>query len=309
MIPANYTEVTEFILSGLTDCPDLQVPLFLVFLAMYAATLLGNFGMIVLIRMDLHLHIPMYYFLSHLAFVDICYSSVIIPKMLIHILEEEKTIGFSGCAAQLCCFVVFGIAECLLLAVMAYDRYVAICKPLLYPVIMCRQTCGWLVVGSYAVSMLHAVTHATFIFTFSFCQSNMINHYFCDIPPLIALSCSDTHTYKVVVFALVSINCLSTMTIIFVSYIYILPAILRICSPEGRRKAFSTCAPHLLVVTVFYGAILFMYLRPSSTYALAKDKVATLFYTVMTPMLNPLIYSLRNREVKVAVKRAVRRLQ
>nr|XP_009680900.1 PREDICTED: olfactory receptor 1044-like [Struthio camelus australis] len=301
--------VTEFILSGLTDCPDLQVPLFLVFLAMYAATLLGNFGMIVLIRMDLHLHIPMYYFLSHLAFVDICYSSVIIPKMLIHILEEEKTIGFSGCAAQLCCFVVFGIAECLLLAVMAYDRYVAICKPLLYPVIMCRQTCGWLVVGSYAVSMLHAVTHATFIFTFSFCQSNMINHYFCDIPPLIALSCSDTHTYKVVVFALVSINCLSTMTIIFVSYIYILPAILRICSPEGRRKAFSTCAPHLLVVTVFYGAILFMYLRPSSTYALAKDKVATLFYTVMTPMLNPLIYSLRNREVKVAVKRAVRRLQ
>ncbi|NXE56801.1 O1020 protein, partial [Casuarius casuarius] len=305
MIPENYTDVTEFILSGLTDCPDLQTPLFLVFLAMYTVTLLGNFGIIILIRADLRLHTPMYYFLSHLAFVDICYSSVIIPQMLVHILEEEKTIGFSGCAAQLYFFAVFGIAECHLLAVMACDRYVAICKPLLYPVIMCGRTCRWLTVGSYAISILHAVTHATFIFTFSFCRANIINHYFCDIPPLLALSCSDTHTYEVIVFALVSINCLSTMTIIFVSYIYILPTILRICSPEGRRKAFSTCAPHLLVVTMFYGAILFMYLRPSSTYTLAKDKVATLFYTVMTPMLNPFIYSLRNSDVKVAVKRAV----
>ncbi|XP_013802214.2 olfactory receptor 5AR1-like [Apteryx mantelli] len=309
MIPANYDEVTEFILSGLTDCPDLQVTLFLVFLVMYTVTLLGNFGMIILIRADLHFHTPMYYFLSHLAFVDICCSSVIIPQMLLHILEEEKTIGLSGCAAQLCFFVVFGIAECLLLAVMAYDTYVAICKPLLYPVIMCGWTCGWLVVGSYVVSILHAVTHATFIFTFSFCRDNIINHYFCDIPPLLAPSCSDTHTYEVVIFALVSINCLSTMTIIFVSYIYILPTILRICSPEGSRKAFSTCAPHLLVVTMFYGVTLFMHLRPSSTYTLAKDKVATLFYTVMTPMLNPFTYSLSNSNVKVAMKRAVQRMQ
>ncbi|KGL80327.1 Olfactory receptor 1038, partial [Tinamus guttatus] len=299
----NDTKVTEFILSGLTDCPHLQVPLFFIFLAMYTVTLVGNFGLIILIRMDLHLHTPMYYFLSHLAFVDICYSSVIIPQMLVHILEEEKTIGFSRCVAQLCFFVVFGITECLLLAVMAYDRYVAICKPLLYPVIMCRRTCGWLVAGSYAVSVLHAVTHATFILAFSFCRANIINHYFCDILSFLALSCSDTHIYEVVVFALVSTNCLSTMTIIFFSYIYILPTILRICSPEGRRKAFSTCAPHLSVVTMFYGAILFMYLRPSSTNTLAEDKVTTLFYTVMTPMLNPFIYSLRNREVKIAMKR------
>lgn len=251
----------------------------------------------------------MYYFLGHLAFVDVCYSSVILPKMLVQILMEEKTIGFLGCAAQLCCFVIFGVTECLLLAVMAYDRYVAICKPLLYPAIMCERTCRWLVAGSYCVGVLHAVTHTAFIFAFSFCRSNVINHYFCDIAPLLALSCSDTHTYEVVVLALVSLNCLSTMTIIFVSYTYILPTILRIRSPASRTKAFSTCASHLTVVTMFYGAILFMYLRPSSTYALDENKMATLFYTVMTPTLNPLVYSLRNSEVKAALRRAVGKRQ
>ncbi|KAF1585604.1 hypothetical protein FQV11_0012055, partial [Eudyptes moseleyi] len=309
MTPVNHTDLHEFVLLGLTTRPDLLVPLFLAFLAMYLVTLLGNFGIIILIRMDLHLHTPMYYFLGHLAFVDVCYSSIILPKMLVQVLTEEKTISFSGCAAQLCCFVVFGVTECLLLAVMAYDRYVAICKPLLYPAIMSGWTCRWLVAGSYAISILHAVTHTTFIFTFSFCRSNVINHYFCDIAPLLALSCSDTHTYEVVVLALVSINCLSTMTIIFVSYTYILPTVLRIRSPEGRRKAFSTCASHLTVVTMFYGAILFMYLRPSSTYALDENKTATLFYTIMTPTLNPLVYSLRNSEVKAALRRAVGRRQ
>ncbi|KFQ32255.1 Olfactory receptor 1019, partial [Mesitornis unicolor] len=299
----NHTDVHEFVLLGLTIHPDLQVLLFLAFLALYIVTLLGNFGIIMLIRTDFHLHTPMYFFLCHLAFVDICYSSIILPKMLVQILMEEKTISFMGCAAQLCLFVIFGVTECLLLAVMAYDRYVAICKPLLYPIIMCRWTCWWLVAGSYAVGILHTVTHTTFIFTFSFCRSNVINHYFCDIAPLLALSCSDTHTYEVVVLALVSINCFSTMTIIFVSYAYILPAVLRIHSPEGRRKAFSTCASHLTVVTMFYGAILFMYLRPSSTYALDENKMATLFYTIMTPVLNPLVYSLRNGEVKSALRR------
>lgn len=309
MSPVNHTDVHRFVLLGLTTRPDLQVPLFLAFLATYMISLLGNFGIIVLIRTDLHLHTPMYYFLGHLAFVDVCYSSVILPKMLVQILTEEKTIGFSGCATQLCCFVVFGVTECLLLAVMAYDRYVAICKPLLYPAIMDGWTCRWLVAGSYAVGVLHAVTHTAFIFTFSFCRSNVINHYFCDIAPLLALSCSDTHTYEVVVLALVSVNCLSTMTVIFISYTYILPAVLRIRSPEGRRKAFSTCASHLTVVTMFYGAILFMYLRPSSAYALDENKRATLLYTIMTPTLNPLVYSLRNREVKAALRRAVGRRQ
>ncbi|NXL85332.1 O1019 protein, partial [Alectura lathami] len=305
MTPINNTDVHEFVLLGLTTRTDLQVPLFLVFLAVYMVTLLGNFGMIVLIRTSLHLHTPMYYFLSHLAFVDICYSSVILPKMLAQILAEDKTIGFSECAAQLCFFIVFGITECLLLAVMAYDRYVAICKPLLYPVIMHRRMCRWLVVGSYTISVVHAVTHTTFIFTFSFCRSNVINHYFCDIAPLLALSCSDTSTYELVVLALVSTNCLSTMTIIFVSYIRILLSVLRIRSPRGRRKAFSTCTSHLTVVTMFYGAILFMYMRPSSTYMLDENKTATLFYTIVTPTLNPVVYSLRNREVKAALRRVV----
>ncbi|NXW37822.1 O1019 protein, partial [Phaetusa simplex] len=307
MTPVNHTGVHQFILLGLTTRPDLRLLLFLAFLAMYMVTLLGNFGIMILIRTDLHLHTPMYYFLGHLAFVDVCYSSVVLPKMLVQILTEEKTIGFLGCATQLCCFVIFGVTECLLLAVMAYDRYVAICKPLLYPTIMSGWMCRWLVAGSYAIGVLHAVTHTTFIFTFSFCRSNVINHYFCDIAPLLALSCSNTHTYEVVVLALVSINCLSTMTIIFVSYSYILPAVLRIRSVEGRRKAFSTCASHLTVVTMFFGAILFMYLRPSSTYALGENKGATLFYTIMTPTLNPLVYSLRNREVKAALRRAVGR--
>ncbi|NWW89986.1 O1019 protein, partial [Rhynochetos jubatus] len=307
MTPVNHTDVHEFVLLGLTARPGLQVPLFLAFLATYMVTLLGNFGIIVLIRTNLHLHTPMYYFLGHLAFVDVCYSSIILPKMLVQILTEEKTISFSGCAAQLCFFVVFGVTECLLLAVMAYDRYVAICKPLLYSTIMCRRMCRRLVAGSYIIGVLHAVTHTTFVFTFSFCHSNVINHYFCDIAPLLAISCSDTHTYEGVILALTSINCLSTMTIIFVSYIYILPTILRIRSLEGRRKAFSTCASHLSIVTMFYGAILFMYLRPSSTFALDENKTATLFYTIMTPTLNPLVYSLRNKEVKAALRRTVGR--
>ncbi|XP_065542510.1 olfactory receptor 8U9-like [Lathamus discolor] len=309
MTPVNHTDVREFILPGLTTRKDLQVPLFMALLAMYMVTLLGNFGIIVLIRTDLHLHTPMYYFLSHLAFVNICYSSIILPKMLVQILTLEKTISFSGCAAQLCFFVTFGVTECLLLAVMAYDRYGAICKPLLYPTIMCARMCWWLVAGSYAVGVFRAVTHTTIIFTFSFCHSNVIYHYFCDIAPLLALSCSNTHTYEVVIVAVVSINCLSTMTIIFISYACILPAVLRIHSKEGRRKAFSTCTSHLMVVTTFYGAILFMYLCPSSTFALDENKTATLFYTIMTPTLKPLICSLRNREVKAALMRAAGRRQ
>ncbi|XP_057268191.1 olfactory receptor 1019-like isoform X1 [Pezoporus wallicus] len=309
MTPVNHTDVHEFILLGLTTHPDLQVPLFMAFLAMSMVTLLGNFGIIVLFRTDLHLHTPMYYFLSHLAFVSICYSSVIIPKMLVQTLTLEKTISFLGCAAQLCIFHRIIDIECLLLAVMAYGRYVAIYKPLMYPTIMCGWMCWWLVAGSYAVGVFHAVTHTTFIFTFSFCHSNVINHYFCDIAPLLALSCSNSHSYEGVILALVSINCLSTMTIIFISYAYILPSVLRIHSKESRRKAFSTCTSHLMVVTTFYGAILFMYLRPSSTFALDENKTATLFYTIMTPTLNPLIYSLRNREVKAALLRAVGRRQ
>ncbi|KQL59466.1 olfactory receptor 1019-like protein [Amazona aestiva] len=218
------------------------------FLAMYLVTLLENFGIFVLIRTDLHLHTLMYYFLSHLTFVDICYSSVILPKVLMQILMLEKTISFLGCAAQLCFFITFRVTECLLLAVMAYDRYMAICNPLLYPTIMCGWRCWCLVAGSYAVGIFHVVTCTAFIFTFSLCHSNVINHYFFDIAPLLALSCSNAHSYDVVILALVSIN--SRLTIIFISYASILPAVLRMHSKEGRRKALSTCTSHLMVVTI-----------------------------------------------------------
>uniref|UniRef100_A0A8D0HJ85 Olfactory receptor n=1 Tax=Sphenodon punctatus TaxID=8508 RepID=A0A8D0HJ85_SPHPU len=301
----NHTTVTEFILHGLTDRPELQLPLFMLFLVIYIVTLLWNLGLIALFRRDSRFHTPMYYFVSHLAFVDICYSSAITPKLLAELLAEEKSIAFAGCAAQLCAFAVFGNTECLILAVMAYDRYTAICNPLNYLIIMSKQTCAQLVAGCYVLGILHSVTHTTFTFTLSFCGSNEINHYFCDVPPLLEISCSDTHTYEMVLFALVCINCVSTTMAIFISYCYILASILRMRSAEGRRKTFSTCASHLTSVTIFYGTIFFMYLRPSSTYSLDQDKVASVFYTVVIPMLNPLIYSLRNKEVKDALRKVI----
>lgn len=303
----NHTTINEFIFLGLTNQTELQLPLFVLFLNVYAVTLLENLGMILLIRSDAQLQTPMYFFLSHLAFVDICYSSAITPKMLVDLLAERKTIRFSACVAQMFLFVIFGITECLLLAVMAYDRYVAICKPFHYPVIMCRKRCALLVAGSYAVGLFHSLTHTLFTFTLSFCGSNKVNNYFCDIPPLLKLSCSDTHFYEMVIFALVSINCVTTTMTIFISYSCILIAVLRISSTESRRKAFSTCSSHMTVVAIFYGTIFFMYLRPTSTYTLDQDKVASLFYTVMIPMLNPMIYALRNQEVKHAFQRMIRK--
>ncbi|XP_034276251.2 olfactory receptor 5AR1-like, partial [Pantherophis guttatus] len=305
----NHTTINEFIFLGLTNQTELQLPLFVLFLNVYAVTLLENLGMILLIRSDAQLQTPMYFFLSHLAFVDICYSSAITPKMLVDLLAERKTIRFSACVAQMFLFVIFGITECLLLAVMAYDRYVAICKPFHYPVIMCRKRCALLVAGSYAVGLFHSLTHTIFTFTLSFCGSNKVNNYFCDIPPLLKLSCSDTHFYEMVIFALVSINCVTTTMTIFISYSCILIAVLRISSTESRRKAFSTCSSHMTVVAIFYGTIFFMYLRPTSTYTLDQDKVASLFYTVMIPMLNPMIYALRNQEVKHAFQRMIRKRQ
>ncbi|XP_028594838.2 olfactory receptor 5AP2-like [Podarcis muralis] len=304
----NHTTITEFIFLGVTNRTDLQLPLFILFLIVYIATVVENLGMIFLIRSDSQLHTPMYFFLSHLAFVDVCYSSTITPKMLVDLLSERKGIGVSGCATQMFLFVVFGITECLLLAGMAYDRYAAICNPLLYSVIMSEERCAWLVACSYGVGLFHSVTHTTFTFTLSFCRSNKINHFFCDIPPLLQLSCSDTHIYEMVIFALVSVNCVTTTMTIGISYTCILVTVLKIRSTEGRHKTFSTCTSHLMVVTLFYGTIFFMYLRPSSAYSLDQDKVASVFYTVMIPMLNPLIYALRNKEVKCALQRAIERM-
>ncbi|XP_025307458.1 olfactory receptor 5AP2-like [Canis lupus baileyi] len=303
---SNHTTVTEFILVGFGDHPELLCLLFMVFLVVYMITVFGNLGMILLIKIDSHLHTPMYFFLSNLSLVDFCYSSVIAPNMLVNFWVENPVISFNGCATQFFFFGSFAGIEGFLLAVMAYDRYVAICKPLLYAVIMSPHLNVLLVLATYLAGFLNAAIHTGFTFRLSFCSSNVINHFFCDTPPLLKLSCSDTHINEVVIFAFASFNELSCLLIILISYLYILIAILRIHSAEGRHKAFSTCASHLMVVTIFFGTILFMYLRPSSSYSMDQDKVVSVFYTVVIPMLNPLIYSLRNKEVKASLEQVIK---
>nr|XP_042697703.1 olfactory receptor 8U9-like isoform X2 [Chrysemys picta bellii] len=304
----NFTSVTEFILSGLTDRPELQVPLFVVFLLIYGITLMENGGMILLIMTDPRLHTPMYFFLSNLSFCDLCFSSIISPKMLQNFLAERKSISYTACAVQMNLSVIFTDVECLLLAVMAYDRYVAICNPLLYMVTMSRQLCKQLVVGMYAVGLVDSIIQTCFTFRLSFCSSNIVKHFFCDIPPLLALSCSDTRINEIVIFAFTCCITVSSFVTILLSYVYIISTILQIRSAEGRRKAFSTCSFHLTAVVLLFGTVLFMYLRPTSSYSMDTDKVASAFYTLVIPMLNPLIYSLRNTEVKDALRKTLNKL-
>ncbi|XP_006133629.2 olfactory receptor 5AR1-like [Pelodiscus sinensis] len=309
MEEGNHSEVTEFILSGLTDRPELQVPLFVFFLLIYVVTLVGNGGMIFLIIIDPRLHTPMYFFLVNLSFCDLCYSTAVALKMLQNFLAKTKSISYTACAVQLYLCYLFQDVECLLLAVMAYDRYVAICNPLLYTVTISRRLCILLVAGVYAVSLADATTYIYYIFQLSFCRSNIINHFFCDTPPLLALSCSDTRISEIVMFASMCYIIASSVVIILLSYVYIISTILRIRSAEGWRKAFSTCACHLITVGMFYGTLLFMYFRPTSSYSMDTDKITSVFYTLVIPMLNPLIYSLRNMEVKGALRKAMNKLR
>ncbi|XP_008590443.1 PREDICTED: olfactory receptor 5T1-like [Galeopterus variegatus] len=299
----NVTEVTMFILIGLTDDFKLQGFLFLFFLPIYLFTLIGNLGLVVLVIGNSRLHNPMYYFLSVLSVVDASYSTVVTPKMLTNFLAENKYISFLGCAAQMFLFVTLGTTECFLLAAMAYDRYVAIYNPLLYSVSMSPRVYLSLIVASYVGGILHATTHTVATFTLSFCGSNEIKHIFCDIPPLLAISCSDTHTNQLLLFYFVGSIEIVTILIVLISYGFILVAILKIHSAEGRQKVFSTCGSHLTGVTIYHGTILFMYVRPSSNYTLEHDMIASIFYTILIPMLNPIIYSLRNKDVKEAMKR------
>ncbi|XP_039390425.1 olfactory receptor-like protein OLF1 [Mauremys reevesii] len=308
MEKGNHSEVTEFILSGLTDRQELQVPLFGVFLLIYGITLVGNGGMILLITIDPRLHTPMYFFLSNLSFCDLCFSSLICPKMLLNFLGERKSISYTACAVQLYLLIIFADVVCLLLAVMAYDRYVAICNPLLYTVTMSWQLCKELVVGAYAVGMVDSLIHTCLTFRLSFCSSNIIRHFFCDIPPLLALSCSDTRINEIVMFAFTCCIQVICFVPVLLSYVYIISTILQIRSAEGRHKAFSTCSFHLTAVVLLFGTLLFVYLRPTSSYSMDTDKVVSLFYTVVIPMLNPFIYSLRNTEVKDALRRAMNKL-
>ncbi|KAM4848572.1 olfactory receptor 5AP2 [Urocitellus parryii] len=299
----NQTEVTEFVLLGLSDNPHLQGVFFALFLSIYVATMVGNLGMIALIKMEPHLHTPMYFFLSSLSFVDASYSSSVTPKMLVNLVAENKAISFNGCAAQFYFFGSFLGTECFLLATMAYDRYAAIWNPLLYPVLMSNRICFSLVSTCFLAGFGNAAIHTGMTFRLSFCGSNRINHFYCDTPPLLKLSCSDIHINGIVIMAFSSFQVISCVVIVLISYLCILIAILKMRSVEGRRKAFSTCASHLMAVTIFFGTILFMYLRPTSSYSMEQDKVVSVFYTVVIPMLNPLIYSLKNKDVKEALRK------
>ncbi|XP_068946974.1 olfactory receptor 5F1-like [Petaurus breviceps papuanus] len=307
MSAENHTRVTEFILLGLTDSPQLQVILFVLFLLIYTLTIMGNAGMITLIKNDSQLHTPMYFFLTNLSLADILYSSTISPKMLVDLLSKRKVISFAGCFLQMYVFIALATTECILFGLMAYDRYVAICNPLLYPVIMSSTVCIKMAMGAFTAGFLNSIIHTSYISSLSFCGSNVIHHFFCDSPPILKLSCSDTQMNETIIFICAGINMLGTFLIILTSYIYILFSILRLRSVEGRHKAFSTCASHITALVIFYGTEIITYLCPSSSYSPTQGKVLSVFYTMVIPMLNPLIYSLRNEEVKRALKNAVTR--
>uniref|UniRef100_A0A8C6DIB4 Olfactory receptor n=1 Tax=Moschus moschiferus TaxID=68415 RepID=A0A8C6DIB4_MOSMO len=301
----NSTVVTEFILAGITDDPQLQVPLFLVFTLIYLLTLVGNLGVATLILLDSRLHMPMYFFLSHLSLMDFGYSSAVTPKVMSGFLTGDKVISYNACAAQFFFFAVFLAVETFLLALMAYDRHAAVCKPLRYTTIMTPRVCAWMVVASYVLGFQVATVHTWNAFSLSFCRSRVIDHFFCDATPVLALSCSESNRSEIVFFVVVSFNISFTLLIILISYLFIFVTVLRVRSSEGHRKAFSTCASHLTSICIFYGTGAFMYLQPGSRHSMGTDKVASVFYAMVIPMLNPLVYSLRNREVKSALKTAV----
>ncbi|XP_004715049.1 olfactory receptor 5B12-like [Echinops telfairi] len=300
----NHTEVTEFILVGFTNDPETQILLFITFFLIYLISLVGNLGMILLIMLDSRLHTPMYFFLSNLSLADFGYSSAVTPKVMAGLLTGDNVISYNHCAAQFFFFVAFAVTESNLLAVMAYDRYAAVCKPLHYTTTV-TTVCACLGIGSYVLGFLDASIHTGNIFRLSFCRSNVIDHFFCDAPPLLAISCSDRYITELVIFLVVAFNSFFSVMVILTSYLFIFTTILRIHSSEGRQKAFSTCSSHLTAVSLLYGIITFMYLQPSSSHSVDTDKTASVFYVIVIPMLNPLVYSLRNKEVKSAFLKVI----
>nr|XP_033780370.1 olfactory receptor 1C1-like isoform X2 [Geotrypetes seraphini] len=303
----NETKVIEFVLLGLTDRADLRGPLIAVFLVMYLINLMGNGTMISVISRSSQLHTPMYFFLCNLSFVDMCFTSVTIPKMLSNLISDKKSITYSECITQLYFFVAFATAECILLSVMAYDRYVAIGNPLHYITIMSKKVCISMSAASWLISFLNALLHTLLVHRLSFCNNIKIQHFFCDLTPMIQLSCMDTSINQLMIFAEASLLSIVPFLIILISYIRIITTILKIQSTGGRLKTFSTCSSHLTVVLLFYGTVIFMYFRPSSSYSMEKDKISSVVYNVVSPMLNPFIYSLRNRDVKMALKQALQK--
>ncbi|XP_021027397.1 olfactory receptor 145-like [Mus caroli] len=303
----NRSFVTEFILIGLTDQSNIQLPLFFLFLVMYMVTMTGNLGLVILIGLNSHLHTPMYFFLFNLSLIDLCYSSVFTPKMLLNFILNKNIISYTGCMTQLYFYSFFVISECYVLMSMAYDRYVAICNPLLYNIAMSPKICSYLMLGSYLMAFSGAMAHTGCMLRLTFCDANTINHYFCDILPVMQLSCTSTYVNELEVFIVVGINILVPSITIFISYGFILSSIFRINSNEGRSKAFSTCSSHIIAVSLFFGSGAFMYLKPSSAGSMNEGKISSVFYTNVVPMMNPLIYSLRNKDVKVALRKTLSR--
>ncbi|XP_010840217.1 PREDICTED: olfactory receptor 5H2-like [Bison bison bison] len=303
----NATSLTEFVLTGLTYQPDWYIHLFLMFLIIYLITTVGNLGLIALIYNDPHLHIPMYLFLGSLAFVDAWISSTVTPKMLVNFLAKRKMISLSECITQLFSFAFSATTECFLLATMAFDRYVAICKPLLYSVIMTNRLCIRLSVLSFVGGLIHSIIHIGFLFRLTFCKSNIIHHFYCDIMPLFKISCTDTSINVLMVFIFSGSIQVFTILTVLVSYILVLFTILKNKSIQGIRKAFSTCGAHLLSVSLYYGPLLFRYVHPGSAQTDVQDMMDSLFYTVIIPLLNPIIYSLRNKKVIDSLTKVLKR--
>ena len=299
----NHSTVTEFILLGLSANPHIQALLFVLFLGIYLLTIMGNLMLLLVIKAESHLQTPMYFFLSHLSFVDICFSSVTVPKMLENLLSRRKTISVEGCLAQVFFVFVAAGTEACLLSVMAYDRYAAICHPLLYGQVMSKQLYMQLVWGSWGLGFLDALINIFLALNMSFCEAKIIPHYSCEMPSLLSLSCSDISRNLIALLCSTLLHGLGTFLLVSLSYAHIITAILNISSTSGRSKAFSTCSSHLTAVTLYFGSGLLRHLMPNS--GSPAELIFSVQYTVITPMLNPLIYSLKNKEVKVALKRTL----
>ncbi|XP_075768161.1 olfactory receptor 10A4-like [Pelodiscus sinensis] len=301
----NQTISDGFILVGFSYLNKLQILLFLLLLVTYLLTLMGNLLVILLIKLNPALHTPMYFFLVNLSFLEICFTSSVVPQLLVHLLVEEKTISLAGCAAQMYVYTIMGLTECCLLAAMAYDRYAAICHPLHYTTIMSSRVCAQLAGTSWGIGISVEVAQTTWIFSLPLCGSHRIHHFFCDIPPVLKLACADTSKNKIMVFTVSVLFIMGPFLLIILSYVCIIYTILKLPSAEGRRKAFSTCSSHLMVVTLFYGTALIAYLVPKSESTMESDQMISLVNTIVAPVLNPMIYTLRNKEVKGAWRRAI----
>ncbi|XP_014716864.1 olfactory receptor 5D13-like [Equus asinus] len=299
----NQSAGTTFTLLGFSEYPGLQVPLFLVFLTVYMVTVVGNLGMIMIISISPKLHTPMYFFLCQLSFVDFCYSTTVTPKLLENLVVEDRTISFIGCITQFFLACIFGVAETFMLAVMAYDRFVAVCNPLLYTVVMSQKFCASLVAGPYTWGIVSSLILTYSLLALSFCGSNIINNIFCDHSTIVSISCSDPYISQVLCFIITIFNEASSLVIFLTTYIFIFVTVIKIPSASGCQKGLSTCASHLTAIAIFYGTILFLYCVPNSKNSWLTVKLGSIFYTVVTSMLNPLIYSLRNKDVKESVKK------